>query len=190
MEIALDTQPVERRSMQSQRIHLRPVGRKDESFLRKVFAASREEELENSEWTPEQKKSFIKSQSKLQREDYQRRHPDAEFRIIECDRIPVGVFHVDRDSERLWIMDLAVLKGYRDRGVEKRIVEKLLVQATGVRKPVRLSIEKNNPYVSLFREMGFVQVEDMGFRIQMEWVPGNRVAVGAFQHQAQSLDQG
>ncbi|HNT35711.1 MAG TPA: GNAT family N-acetyltransferase, partial [bacterium] len=179
VERVLDTRLVEKRSTQFQKIQLRPVGRKDESFLRKVFAASRDAEMEHSGWTAEQKKSFVKAQSKLQREDYVRRHPGADFCVIECNKTPVGVFHMDRAPEHLWLMDIAVLKGYRDMGIERRLVERLLTEATRAQKPVRLNIEKSNPYLALFREMGFVQVEDQGFRIQLEWVPRSRVAVRA-----------
>ena len=47
-----------------------------------VYATTREEELSQVPWSPEQKEEFLRMQFSAQHDYYQQQYPDAKFEII------------------------------------------------------------------------------------------------------------
>ena len=80
-------------------IHLRPITPADESFLARLYASTREQELALTNWSDEQKAMFCRMQFNAQTTDYQRNYPDASFDIIERDGVAAGIV-VDRALRR------------------------------------------------------------------------------------------
>jgi len=153
------------------KVILRPERAEDKKFLFSVFCASREAEMEASGLDDAQRKMFLDSQFRLQREDYHRRYPDATFQIVELEKRPVGVFHVMQDEKEIRVIDLCLLTPYRTQQIEEYLIRKLQSQAQKHEKPIRLRIERFNPYVPLLERLGFFKLEETGIRYVMEWLP-------------------
>ncbi len=66
-------------------------------------------------------------------------------------------------------MDIALLPEHRGRGIGTRLVQDVLDEARASGRSVSLHVEETNPAKRLYERMGFVDVEDRGVYILMEW---------------------
>ena len=71
-------------------VTLKPVRSDDESFLLRVYASSRADELAQTQWTEEQKQAFTEMQFVAQWQDYVKRFPDSEQSVVFTGGIPAG----------------------------------------------------------------------------------------------------
>src|SRR5689334_10366930 len=85
----------------SKKISLRPVNTADDDFLLSVYASTRQAELVQVPWSPEQKDAFVRMQFIAQKQHYAATYPKASHEII-CineDASPVGRLYLDRGAE-------------------------------------------------------------------------------------------
>jgi hypothetical protein len=59
-------------------------------FLEQLYRTTREQELQRTLWTEQQKKQFVLMQFLAQKEDYERKFPYAVQQIILYKKQPVG----------------------------------------------------------------------------------------------------
>lgn len=155
-------------------IALRPVEPEDTDFLRGVYAATRDD-VAALPWPAEHKTAFLAMQFEAQRSDYEARFPNAEHSIILLDGEPLGRIWVDRSATEIRLLDIAILPQHRNRGTGRVLLERLIAEATGARKPLRHSVRKENTEAGRFYErLGFVVVEDFDLYVLMEWQAGPR----------------
>jgi len=155
-------------------ISLRPAQQEgaasDLEFLYGVYAASRAEELAQvPDWTEAQKGEFLRSQFSLQHTHYQSHFPNARYDVICEGGRPIGRLYVDRSETEMRIMDIALLPEFRGRGIGRSLLTEVLAEADAAGLPVGLHVEATNPAKRLYERMGFVDVEDRGVYIFMEW---------------------
>ena len=86
---------------------------------------------------------------------------------------PIGRLYVDRRTEEIRIIDIALLPEYRGKGVGSKLIRALLDEAEQERMPVRIHVERFNPALRLYRRLGFKVVEDEGVYYLMEWARAN-----------------
>jgi len=158
----------------AQAISLRDMQRSDEPFLYEVYAGTRQEELEPTGWSAEQKDEFLRMQFNAQHIYYQNNFPDAEYAVIEADGHAIGRLYVHRRPDEICIVDIALLPEHRGAGIGSRLLREILAEASEVGKPVRIHVEKNNPALSLYQRLGFTINADKGFYWLMEWIPETR----------------
>ena len=151
------------------KISLRPITEADQKFLHQVYADSRAEEMKLVDWDDIQKTSFLKMQFDAQHEYYIKQFSDAAFDIIEFEHIPIGRLYVERRTGEIRIIDIALLTEYRNRGFGGCLLKGLLDEATTNNNSVSIHVEKNNPALSLYKKLGFIQVEDQGVYYLMKW---------------------
>src|SRR5688572_1599016 len=96
-------------------IVLRPVQDSDTDFLYEVYASTREEELLQTDWSPEQKKAFTMHQFSAQALHYLKHYPTAQYFVIESKKKAVGRLYLDYWSKETRIMDIALLPKYRGK---------------------------------------------------------------------------
>ena len=168
-----DAATEEGRTASGGRVSLRAVTPEDDEFLLAVYAGTREEELAQVPWTPEQKEAFLRMQFEAQRRDYNARYPDAEYHVILLDGRPDGRLWVDRNSERILLLDIALLPEARNRGVGSLVVGGLIEEARRRGRALRHMVFVLNTGARRFYERhGFVVIEDLGAYQHMEWRPG------------------
>src|SRR3954470_7572244 len=98
------------------RLILKPVTSDDEEFLVSVYASTRAEELAQVDWPEENKNAFIKWQFDMQRQEYLKRFPDAEYYLIVIDNQPAGRIWIGEDDEQVRLLDIAILPEFQNRG--------------------------------------------------------------------------
>jgi ribosomal protein S18 acetylase RimI-like enzyme len=155
----------------SENLSLRPETAADEPFLYELYATTRDYEMIHVPWDDLQKQAFLRQQCEAQLKHYRQHYYDAEFQIIELDGRPIGRIYVHRSPKYICLMDIALLREYRGRGIGGGLTSELLRQAQADGKIVSLHVEHMNPARHLYERLGFQLVEDKGIYWKMEWSP-------------------
>lgn len=148
---------------------LRPVVDSDTDFLYEVYASTREEELLQTDWSPEQKRAFTMQQFSAQALHYRKHYPTAQYFLIQAKKKAIGRLYIDYWAKETRIMDIALLPAFRGRGIGLSILKKLMAEAE--EKGVKLSIhvEIFNRALNLYKRLGFQEVSTQGVYYLMEW---------------------
>ena len=146
---------------------LRDATAADESFLRDLFAATRRDELAALAADSEQAEHFIDSQFKIQQQIYRLRYPQAQNKIILSANEPIGRILVDRSTDIIVLVDIALSEAHRQRGVGSTLIRNLLAEAASLKKSVKLSVYKLNPAIRLYERLGFCRTADDGVYLEM-----------------------
>jgi ribosomal protein S18 acetylase RimI-like enzyme len=152
-------------------ISYRPITDADLDFLRQVYASTREEELQLTPWSEEEKDQFLQMQFSAQHRHYLDHFGDASFDVILQEDTPIGRLYVDRRDDEIRVVDIALLPEYRGRGIGGQIMHSILDEAQGKNVPVRIHVEHNNPAMHLYARLGFRKVEEVGVYHLMQWQP-------------------
>jgi ribosomal protein S18 acetylase RimI-like enzyme len=150
-------------------ISLRPITPEDDSFLARVYASSRAEELAITGWPEELKADFCRRQFDAQSAYYAANYPGASFQIIERDGWPVGRLYVARWEKEIRIVDIALLPEFRGSGIGTKLLRDLQNEARSTGKSLTIHVERFNRAMSLYQRLGFEQLEDKGVYLLMEW---------------------
>ncbi|MEM7049390.1 MAG: GNAT family N-acetyltransferase [Acidobacteriota bacterium] len=157
--------------MSSAEIELRPMTSEDLPFLLQVYAGTRAEELAAVPWSDAEKEQFVRMQFEAQHTFYQQQFPDAAYDLVVVDGEAIGRLYVDRRTDEIRLIDIALLPEKRRGGVGSRLLAELLAEGQAAGLPVRIHVEKNNPALSLYHRLGFEELEDQGVYYLMEWSP-------------------
>lgn len=154
-------------------LKFRAINHDDQDFLRSVYASTRKEEMELlSDWSSQQKNEFLNQQFLAQHDHYQKHFCSASFQVISYDDVPIGRLYLDRRSDEIRIVDIALLPEYRGQGFGTYILKKIHLEAIKFHLPVRIHVEKNNPAMQLYDRLGYVAIEDKGVYLLMEYPLG------------------
>jgi ribosomal protein S18 acetylase RimI-like enzyme len=156
----------------NERVALRPAGPEDESFLFRVYASGREEELSATGWEETQKLAFLEMQFQAQSTSY-RANLRAWYEVIVVEGMDAGRLLVDRSESSISVADIGLLPEYRGQGIGGALMRDVLDEAARARLPVRLYVEPFNPALRLYRRLGFRPIGEHGIYIHMEWIPKN-----------------
>jgi len=153
-------------------IHLRPARADDAAFLSRVYASTRTEELEQVNWTDEQKAVFLQMQFDAQTDHYKKNYPTAEYLVVERDGLPIGRLTLERKPGQLLMMELSLLPEARNQGIGATLIQGLMDEAAGVGVPLVLRVEFFNPVIRLYTRLGFVKTREVNSVYhEMIWTP-------------------
>jgi ribosomal protein S18 acetylase RimI-like enzyme len=161
------------RPAKSETLQLRPVSVTDEEFLFRVYASTREEELAQVNWDAAQREDFLRRQFAAQTQHYSTHYPGAEFRVVLAEGEPAGRLYVHRRAEEIRVMDIALLPGFRHRGLGTALLKELLEEGARTNRPVTIHVEIFNPARHWYERLGFQSVAESGVYLLMEWRPGH-----------------
>jgi ribosomal protein S18 acetylase RimI-like enzyme len=150
---------------------LRPETEADLPFLIRLYASTREDEFAAVNWSPDDKQAFLVSQFHAQRHHYRTYITNCRFDVLECRGDPVGRLYLEPRKTQLHIVDIALLPGWRGKGVGGTIMHALLDTAARSGRGVGVFVEKFNPALRLYRRLGFTEIRDIDVYFEMEWVP-------------------
>src|ERR1043165_6583388 len=150
-------------------LRLRAIRPEDNSFLARVYASSRAEELAITGWPEELKADFCRRQFDAQSAYYAANYPGASFQIIERDGWPVGRLYVERWEKEIRIVDITLLPEFRGSGIGTKLLRELQDEARAAGKSLTIHVERFNRALTLYQRLGFEQVEDKGVYLLMEW---------------------
>ena len=91
--------------------------------------------------------------------------------IILLDGEPIGRLYVDRRTDEIRIIDIALLAEHRKKGIGSELMGDILAEACNADLPVRIYVEQFNPALHLYERLGFSQANQVGMYYLMEWRP-------------------
>lgn len=152
-------------------VALRPITEPDLQFLQRLYATTREDELNQVPWTPEEKAAFVRQQFEAQHAFWQENYTDTSWDLVLADGEPIGRFYVARWPDDIRIVDIALMPGHRRGGLGTRLIGELFAEADASGRKVSIHVEVFNPARRLYERLGFVQAGERGVYLLMERQP-------------------
>ena len=152
-------------------IGLRPAVAADEPFLYRVYASTREQELQLFDWNDDQKTAFLTMQFGAQRLSYRQSFPGWGYDIISISDQPVGRFFVHRGADAIRVVDLGLLPEYRSQGIGSALLKAVLEEADEADMAIHLHVKSFNRAMKLYERLGFRAVRINGIHVEMECAP-------------------
>lgn len=154
-------------------VSLRTAGDGDERFLRGVFASTRDD-ITASPLTDDDKRRLLDLQFRAQAGDYEVRFPGADLDVVVVDGEDAGRLWVDRSDTELRLLDIALLPEWRNRGIGKVVLDRLIAEAQEAGLPLRHAVFNGNTgALRFYRRLGFEITEEASAYVFMEWRSGS-----------------
>ena len=149
---------------------LRPATDGDDAFLRRLYASTRDEELQVTDWSNAQKEAFLNQQYSAQDLHY-RTYPNTSFDVILAGSTPAGRLYVARWAREIRIVDIALTPEWRARGIATHYLRQLQAEAAAAALPLGIHVEANNRARQLYERLGFKATGDLGVYLYYVWFP-------------------
>jgi ribosomal protein S18 acetylase RimI-like enzyme len=148
-------------------IHLRPERAEDEALLFVLFCASREAEF--AALPQPQRESLLHFQYQAQSRDYAARFPRSEHFIVEFCGQAAGRLLLNRETNELRVVDIAVVPDMRGQGIASAVLKSLISEAQATGMALRLSVWHANPALALYRRLGFCETARSATHLELAW---------------------
>jgi ribosomal protein S18 acetylase RimI-like enzyme len=152
-----------------ERISFRPESPDDCEFLFRLYASTRQQEMQIVPWSAEEKERFLRQQFDAQTSHYKKNYLGAEYSIILLDGVPVGRLYLHQHPGDLRIMDIALSPESRGSGIGGLLLREILDRAAREGNVVSIHVEQFNPALRLYERLGFRHVSTYGIYHLMEW---------------------
>jgi ribosomal protein S18 acetylase RimI-like enzyme len=153
------------------RVELRAAGPDDEHFLQRVYAATRDEELERLPWSAEQRQAFVEQQFAAQTAHFAEHYEELSSNVILVAGEPAGRLLVARWDREMRIVDISLLPHMRGRGVGTALLRDLMDEASESAKTLSIHVERATRALGLYGRLGFRVAGEAGIYLRMEWEP-------------------
>ncbi|AXV07540.1 Acetyltransferase, GNAT family [Euzebya pacifica] len=155
-------------------VSLRAVDPADESFLRALFADVRGRMLGDLPLPPAQAAALVDSQFHAQASDYRRRFPTSDHHIVVADGVDVGRLWVDRRTEEIRLLDIAIVDTHRNRGIGTVLIRGLQDEAKATGRILGHAVDvTNDAGLRFYARLGFQVTGRLG---DTHWLMGWRQA--------------
>ncbi len=142
---------------------------KDKEFLLSLYASTREEELSYTTMSQIEKKIFINMQFDLKQSYYKKNYKDAEFLILKRKKQDIGRIVVDEREDHIHLVDIAIIKKMRSKGLGSFILKQLIENTNSKNKLFTLSVSLDNyKAISLYKKLGLHIVKTQNHYHQMQ----------------------
>lgn len=152
-------------------IALRPVEKKDDSFIESVYRSTREDELKLTNWPEQQKQAFVHMQLMMQLSEFKEKYPGAFYQIVMYKKKPAGRFYIRESENEILLMEISLLPQFRNKGIGTYLIEEAIKKSVALNKKVSLHVKQGNPAFNLYRRLGFVHIKMNGNHFYMERKP-------------------
>ena len=152
-------------------IELRPVEENDTLFIESVYRSTRESELKITNWTEQQKETFIIMQSMAQLAEYKKNYPGASFQLILYKKKSAGRFYTWENDTEIRIIDITLLPQFRGKGIGTFLFRELMKKSKEAQKKISLHVDPVNPALQLYLRLGLIHVKNNGRYYYMERKP-------------------
>lgn len=151
-------------------LELRPERDADAAFRFALFCESQAPAWDLLQIDPAMRDRLMRHQFEAQIAGYRAAFPAAQFSIITLDGRPVGRIVVDRPGTFLRIVDQAISRDLRGRGIGSAVMRTLTDEAARAGVAVRLSVMSGNAAaLRLYLRLGFKPVAEIPASIELEW---------------------
>jgi GNAT superfamily N-acetyltransferase len=150
-------------------VSLRPATAEDEQFLYALYVGTREDELAPLGWDAKAREQFLRMQFATRSSAHDEAHPAASQQLVLIDGRPAGRLYVERRSEEIHVIDIALLPEHRGSGVGAALLQGLIDEARNTRLRVVLEALRGSRAVSLYRRLGFRLEHDGEVYVRLTW---------------------
>lgn len=114
--------------------------------------------------------ALILSQQQGQAAAYRATYPRADYLVLENNGVPIGRVVLDRASDRIHLVDLALLPEWQGRGCATTLLRRLQSEAARQGLPLTLKVQATNTRaIALYQRLGFVAIDDDPVFPAMRW---------------------
>lgn len=140
----------------------------DREFLARLYASTRADELERAGFPLDQREAFCRMQFNAQQHHYTQYFARAVDTLIEIDGVAVGRELIARSGDELFLVDIALLPEFRNRGIGTDRLQRLIAQSHALQCPIRLYAEQGSRAQALYQRHGFVITGEEGVYFMMQ----------------------
>ena len=90
-------------------------------------------------------------------------------RIITSGDADIGWLQISESATEITLNQIHISAEFRSRGIGTRIIRDLLADAQRKRRPVVLSVVRNNPALALYQRLGFRIIGEDLEKLHMRW---------------------
>jgi len=148
---------------------LRPATPEDEPFLRELYRVTRAGEFAALPLAPAQLRALCDTQFDAQLAGYRAAYCQVQQFVVASSDEPAGRLIKARDATSLWLLDIALMPEFRGRGLGGHLVRALQDEARTSASPLRLHVEKSNPWLAWYQRLGFVVEGASGLHYELKW---------------------
>ena len=161
-----------------EKISLRRFNDDDLGFLEALYASIREPELVMTNFSDEEKSSFLKGQFIAQHDHYCKGYETEHFYIVYVSGRRAGRLFIDYWEKEIRIVDIALMPPFRQLGLGSYLLKDLFSKAEKLNLPVSIHVERHNPARRLYERLGFeLKGAHDEVYLLMEWKPKEVVAI-------------
>jgi ribosomal protein S18 acetylase RimI-like enzyme len=142
----------------------------DDTFVRALYASTRNAEMSLINWDATTQTAFIQQQFDLQRLHYHQHYPLADFRLILLNEQPIGRWYLNSSVETFHLIDITLLPEQRKQGFGSYLLNQLQREASQQGKSITLQVESHNPALQWYRRLGFTVQNEQGIYLRMQWL--------------------
>lgn len=150
-------------------VRYRPATEDDVPFFSRLYATTREAELNQVPWSDEEKARFLDMQFRAQKIHYETHYDNCDFLVIERDGAPIGRLYIDRLPDDIRIVDIALMPESRGQGLGRILLQEILDEAAASGRTVSIHVEHFNPAMRLYERLGFQHIDTNGVYHLMKW---------------------
>jgi ribosomal protein S18 acetylase RimI-like enzyme len=158
-------------------IRLDPIAPSDEPFLYQTFASTRSDEMALTGWNAQQQELFLRMQYDAQRTSYRMQMPDAEYWLIRRDEMAAGRLILHRTSEKIHVVDIALIPDFRGLGIGSELMQAIMQEASLAGKSIGLHVERFNPALRWYEQLGFTVIGSGPIYLEMVWRPQSEILI-------------
>lgn len=153
-------------------LSLREATTGDLPFMRDLYGQLRADEVNQMPWPETVRQQFLDSQFSLQHHHFVTYYAKAGFYVVEHEGHDAGRLYLLREPPYFLIVDIALLPGYRRRGLGSTLLSwiKALTAESGA-DGIELHVDQRNPDAQrLYAREGFTVTQQAVAYIGMRWV--------------------
>lgn len=140
----------------------------DREFLARLYASTRADELERAGFPLDQREAFCRMQFNAQQHHYTLYFARAVDTLIEVDGVAVGRELIARSSDELFLVDIALLPEFRNRGIGSDRLRRLIDDSRALQCPIRLYAEQGSRAQAWYQRYGFAITGEEGVYFMMQ----------------------
>lgn len=156
-------------------IQLQPYTAEDLPFLFRLYASTREREMQFFPFDEAQKQAFLQQQFAAQLQHYTEHYNSAEFFIVRSKNSAVGRLFLDQWHKEIRIVDISLLPEFQQQGIGSWLFQFVFERAAASQLAVSIHVEQHNPVRNWYEKLGFQyksQTNDV--YLLMEWTPDDQ----------------
>lgn len=147
--------------------------------LRDLYADTRADEMAGVPWPLAAKRHFLDQQFELQHRHYLAYYADADFMVVEHEKILQGRYYLLRTAPYHLIVDISLMKQKRGQGIGRALIEASQREAEANGCGMQLQVlEHNTRARKLYEKLGFVVTESADMHHRMHWPADEAKAAG------------